>query len=51
MTNKNALVKRCSNPEKHKTQWSEIANIKEMKAFFGICVAMGILKLPEIHLY
>ncbi|KAK2559759.1 PiggyBac transposable element-derived protein 4, partial [Acropora cervicornis] len=22
-----------------------------MKTFFGICVAMGILKLPEIHLY
>ena len=51
MTNKNALVKRRSNPEKHKTKWSEIENINEMKAFFGICVAMGILKLPEIHLY
>ena len=22
-----------------------------MKTFFGICVDMGILKLPEIHLY
>ena len=28
-----------------------IENINEMKTFFGICVAMGILKLPEIHLY
>ena len=51
MTNKNALVKRHSNPEKHKAKWSEIENINEMKTFFGICVAMGILKLPEIHLY
>lgn len=51
MTNKNALVKRRSNPEKHKTKWSEIENINEMKTFIGICVAMGILKLPEIHLY
>jgi len=51
MTNKNALVKRRANPEKHKTKWSEIENINEMKPFFGICVAMGILKLPEIHLY
>ena len=51
MTNKNALVKRRANPEKHKTKWSEIENINEMKTFFGICVAMGILKLPEIHLY
>ena len=51
MTNKNALVKRRSNPGKHKTKWSEIENINEMKTFFGICVAMGILKPPEIHLY
>ena len=51
MKNKNALVKRRANPEKHKTKWNEIENINEMKTFFGICVAMGILKLPEIHLY
>lgn len=51
MTNKNALVKRRSNPEKHKSKWSEIANTNEKKAFFGVCIAMGILKLPEIPLY
>ena len=51
MANKNALVKRRANAEKHKTKWSEIENINEMKTFFGICVAMGILELPEIHLY
>ena len=51
MTNKNALVKRRANPEKHKTKWNEIENINEMKTFFGICEAMAILKLPEIHLY
>ena len=51
MKNKNGLVKRHSNPEKHITKWSETENINEMKTFFGICVAMGILKLPEIHFY
>lgn len=51
MTDKNALVKRRSNPEKHKSKWSEIPNINKMKVFFGICIAMGILKLPEIPLY
>ena len=50
MTDKNDHVKRCSNPEKHKTKWSEIENINEMKTFSGICVAMGILKLPEIKI-
>lgn len=51
MTNKNALVKKHANPEKHKSEWSEIENFNEIKPIFGIGVAMGILKLPEIHLY
>ena len=50
MTNRNALVKRRANAEKHQTKWSEMENINEVKTF-GICVAMGILKLREIHLY
>lgn len=50
-TNKNAEAKRNANPEKHKTQWREINELSEMKAFFGVCLAMGILKLPLVEMY
>ena len=50
-TNKNAEAKRNANPEKHKTQWREINELSEMKAFFGVCLAMGILKLPLMEMY
>ena len=44
MTNKNALVKRRANPEKHKTKWNEIENINEMKTFFWNLCNYGHLK-------
>jgi len=48
---KNAEAKRNANPEKHKTQWREINELSEMKVFFGVCLAMGILKLPSVEIY
>lgn len=51
MTNKNSEVKRAENPEKHKSPWRPITSLSEMKAFIGFCVAMGILKLPDLHSY
>ena len=51
MTNKNAERKRTENPEKHKSPWRPITCLSEMKAFIGVCVAMGILKLPDLHDY
>ena len=51
MTNKNAEKKRADNPDKHKSPWRPITSVGEMKAFIGVCVAMGILKLPDLHDY
>ena len=50
-SNKNVEAKRNANPEKYKTQWREINELSEMKAFFGVCLAMGILKLPLVEMY
>lgn len=51
MTNKNAERKSTENPEKHKSPWRPITCLSEMKAFIRVCVAMGILKLPDLHDY
>lgn len=50
-TNKNAEVKRNANPDKHKSPWEAINDVAEIKAFFGLCLAMGILKLPLVEMY
>lgn len=50
-TNKNAVVKRNANPDKHKCPWEAINDVAEIKAFFGLCLAMGILKLPLVEMY
>ena len=50
MTNKNAEKKRADNPDKHKSPWRPITSVGEMKGFIGVCVAMGILKLPDLLL-
>lgn len=44
MTNKNALLKRHANPEKHKAKVREISVVEEMKTFFWSLYSYGYLK-------
>ena len=50
MTNLNAATKIANNPKNNKSHWSDVS-LHEMKAFFGLIIAMGIIELPAIDLY
>lgn len=48
MTNLNAATKHANDNDNHK--WND-TSIEEMKTFFGLVIAMGIMKLPRLELY
>ena len=50
ITNLNAATKIANDPQNNKGHWSEVS-LQEMKAFFGLVIAMGSIKLPAIDLY
>ena len=49
-TNRNAYTKKTSEPDKNKGKWSN-TSVEEMKAFFGLCLATGIIRLPKLRDY
>ena len=50
MTYLNAVTKIANNPQNNKGHCSKVS-LHEMKAFFRLVIAMGIVKLPAIDLY
>ena len=50
MTNLNAATKIANDPQNNKGHWSEVS-LHEMKAFFGLVIAICIIKLPATDLY
>ena len=48
MTNLNAQKKRAAGTDGG--PWKDVT-LEELKAFFGLNVAMGIVKLPEAKMY
>ena len=49
-TNRYYVQQQAAEPNKHKTKWTHVTK-EEMKAFVGIIIFMGIVKLPRINLY
>ena len=49
-TNLNYERKKAAEPNKHRSSWQATSS-REMKAFFGIAIAMGIVRLPKLHDY
>ena len=41
---------KASNPNKHKMPWHPVTK-GEMKAFVGILILMGVIKLPRFEMY
>lgn len=36
--------------EKNRSKWDSVC-VSEMKTYSGLCIAMGIIKLPSLHDY
>ena len=49
-TNRYHMQQKPANPSKHNSEWSPV-DVEEMKAFTGITVYMGIVKLPWLRMY
>ena len=49
-TNANRHRKKAAQPHQHKTPWTDTTS-REMKAFFGIVISMGIVRLPKLRDY
>ena len=49
-TNKYAMYIRTRDPAKHRSKWSP-TDTDELKAYIGMVIAMGIIKLPRMDLY
>ena len=50
MTNKYARQQRADDPERNKMKWDDVT-VEEMRAYFGMCIIMGIIRLPSLNMY
>ena len=51
-TNRNAAKKRGENPRQHKTPWTPVENINELRGFFGVLIAMNdLIEKPRYENY
>ena len=46
-TNRHAEVTRANHPDKHKMKWHP-TTVQELKAFFGLVLAHGVVKTPTL---
>ena len=49
-TNANQHRKKAAQPHQYKTPWTDTTS-REIKAFFGIAISMGIVRLPKLRDY
>ena len=51
-TNRNAAKKRSENPRQHRTPWTPVENTSELRAFFGVLMAMkNLIEKPRYENY